>query len=185
MKNGFEATIVRYDAANDISVRFKDGYEKRSAYWAFRKGGIGHPGLHYSRSDPDKKEAFHNIKNRFVCRYGNQVFYQCECINCGKKMILTPQQMLEHAASCSGMVFNDQCGQAGKDIIEGLSAISEENAASAQQTNASMEELNATFSVIDEAADCLQELAAELDETISFFKDGEEEKAQAEKTCRS
>ena len=60
------------------------------------------------------------------------------------------------------------------DIIEDLSAISEENAASTQQTNASMEELNATFAVINEAADRLQELAGDLDETISFFKNGEE-----------
>lgn len=55
-------------------------------------------------------------------------------------------------------------------IIEDLSAVSEENAASTQETNASMEELNATFEVINHSAEELKDLAAQLDEQISFFK---------------
>ncbi len=54
-------------------------------------------------------------------------------------------------------------------IISDLSAISEENAASTEETNASMEELNATFEVISHSAGELQELAAKLNEEISFF----------------
>ena len=57
------------------------------------------------------------------------------------------------------------------DIIEDLSAISEENAASTEQTNASMEELNATFTMISESASQLQKLAEDLQETISYFQD--------------
>ncbi len=56
------------------------------------------------------------------------------------------------------------------EIISDLSAISEENAASTEETNASMQELNATFAIITESADKLQELAANLSETISYFK---------------
>ena len=56
------------------------------------------------------------------------------------------------------------------DIIEDLSAISQENAASTQQTNASMEELNATFNIISESAGSLEKSAVELDEMIGFFK---------------
>ncbi|MCR5179139.1 MAG: hypothetical protein K6C95_09195 [Lachnospiraceae bacterium] len=57
------------------------------------------------------------------------------------------------------------------EIIQDLSAISEENAASTEQTNASMQELNATFSVISESAVQLQQLADELEDTISYFRD--------------
>ena len=57
------------------------------------------------------------------------------------------------------------------EIIQDLSAISEENAASTEETNASMQELNATFSVINDSAGQLQQLADELEATISYFKD--------------
>ena len=56
------------------------------------------------------------------------------------------------------------------EIISDLSAISQENAAATQQTNASVEELNATFEVINKSATDLQDMAASLDELISFFK---------------
>ena len=56
------------------------------------------------------------------------------------------------------------------EIIQDLSAISEENAASTQETNASMQELSATFSVINESAMQLQALADNLQDTISYFK---------------
>ena len=55
-------------------------------------------------------------------------------------------------------------------IVSDLSAISEENAASTEETNASMEELNATFTIISEAAGKLQNLATEMNSTISYFK---------------
>ena len=56
------------------------------------------------------------------------------------------------------------------EIIQDLSAISEENAASTQETNASMQELSATFSVISESATQLQQLADSLQDTISYFR---------------
>lgn len=56
------------------------------------------------------------------------------------------------------------------EIIADLSAISEENAASTQETNASMEELNATFSLISDSAVRLQKLAEDLASAISYFE---------------
>ena len=56
------------------------------------------------------------------------------------------------------------------EIISDLSAISEENAASTQETNASMEELHATFTMISEEADRLKGIAAELADIISYFQ---------------
>ena len=56
------------------------------------------------------------------------------------------------------------------DVITNLSAISEENAASTQQTTASMQELNATINLLAEEAAGLTKLSVELDEQIQFFR---------------
>lgn len=55
------------------------------------------------------------------------------------------------------------------DVIENLSAVSEENAASTQQTNSSMQELNSTVSQLADAARDLKNIADALGEDISFF----------------
>lgn len=56
------------------------------------------------------------------------------------------------------------------DIIQDLSALSQENAASTEQTTASMEELNATISLLAVSAKELQNLAVALENDIKFFK---------------
>lgn len=56
------------------------------------------------------------------------------------------------------------------DVIQGLSSISEENAASTQETNASMEELNSIISVMADAAGELMVLSEQLDEQLKFFR---------------
>ena len=56
------------------------------------------------------------------------------------------------------------------DIIQDLSALSEENAASTEETTASMEELNATINLLSNAAKELQELAISLENDMRFFK---------------
>ncbi len=54
-------------------------------------------------------------------------------------------------------------------IISDLSAVAQENAASAEQTNASMQELNSTFTVITDAAEKLHLLSNDLSDAISYF----------------
>ena len=56
------------------------------------------------------------------------------------------------------------------DVISDLSAVSEENAASTQETNASMEALTDTFSQISKNAEDLRMLAGDLTDTISYFE---------------
>ncbi len=56
------------------------------------------------------------------------------------------------------------------DAMDSLSAISEENAASTQETSASMQELNATVNVLSESAGNLNDLAKKLEEDLDFFK---------------
>lgn len=88
------------------------------------------------------------------------------------------QSMAENVSNVSTSTESiaDHIGQLGAakdklvEIISDLSAISEENAASTEETNASMQELNATFAIITESADKLQELASDMQDTISYFK---------------
>ncbi len=56
------------------------------------------------------------------------------------------------------------------DAMSGLSAVSEQNAASSQETSASVEELNATVMTLADSAHDLKGIAAQLNDTISFFK---------------
>lgn len=67
----------------------------------------------------------------------------------------------------------DECNsERGKvvDVIQNLSAVSEENAASTQETTASMQELNATINMLAEAAGELKSMAQVLEENVAFFK---------------
>lgn len=56
------------------------------------------------------------------------------------------------------------------DVIQNLSAVSQENAASTEETTASMEELNATINLLAEAAGELKQMAKILEEEVAFFK---------------
>lgn len=56
------------------------------------------------------------------------------------------------------------------DIVQNLSAISEENAASSEETTASMVELNSTINILADSAKDLKELAVSLEKNISFFQ---------------
>ncbi len=73
-------------------------------------------------------------------------------------------------------IINDQAQECNKergkvvDVIQNLSAVSQENAASTEETNASMEEMNATINLLAEAAGELKSMALVLEEDVSFFK---------------
>ena len=73
-------------------------------------------------------------------------------------------------------VIHDQAGECDSergrvvDVIQNLSAVSQENAASTEETTASMEELNATINLLAEEASELKQMAHILDEDVSFFK---------------
>lgn len=56
------------------------------------------------------------------------------------------------------------------DIVSNLSAISEENASSTQQTTASMQELNATINLLAEEAGDLTKLSEALDQEVNYFQ---------------
>ena len=56
------------------------------------------------------------------------------------------------------------------DSVESLSSISEENAASTQQTSASLTQLNENMDTVTQCADGLREVAVTLQENVSYFK---------------
>ena len=56
------------------------------------------------------------------------------------------------------------------DVIGSLSALSQENAASAQETTASMEELNATIHLLADAANNLKGMSDKMEEETRFFR---------------
>lgn len=77
----------------------------------------------------------------------------------------------QHSGSVDGKA--KQCDASRSrviDIISNLSSISQENAASTQETTASMEELNATINLVAKQADDVKQYAETLQEAISFFK---------------
>ena len=99
----------------------------------------------------------------------------------GKQIISAQQDMdvmadnvstvSENSKSIGKMVTNlKSAKETLVDLVENLSAISEENAASTEQTSISMTELDTTFTVINESAAELGELASDLTETINYFK---------------
>ncbi len=55
------------------------------------------------------------------------------------------------------------------DVIQNLSAVSQQNAAATQETNASMEELNATINLLAESARELKDIAEALQKDVSYF----------------
>lgn len=66
-----------------------------------------------------------------------------------------------------------ECDQARvrvTDIVQNLSAVAQQNAASTEETNAAMQELNATINLLAEAAKDLKDIADELEKDVSFFQ---------------
>jgi methyl-accepting chemotaxis protein len=63
----------------------------------------------------------------------------------------------------------DHKRQAVMDVFANLSAVSQENASSTQQTTASMEELNATINLLAQEANDLKDVAQSLEQEVAFF----------------
>ena len=93
MNCGMETTIIRYNTAKDIDIRFEDGtVVEHRTYNSFKNGTIAHPLI---RLGCDSKN-FHG----FICKQGfkdkDRVLYKCICKHCGLEDVLTPQEMIEH-----------------------------------------------------------------------------------------
>jgi hypothetical protein len=87
MNCGMQATIIAYRSNQDIDIQFEDNtVVKNRTYNAFIKGGIAYP-----------NKSINNIEiGSEAYRMGNKVYYNCACQKCHARMILTPQEMLQH-----------------------------------------------------------------------------------------
>ena len=99
MNCGMETTIIRYNTAKNIDIRFEDGtVVEHRTYNSFKNGTIAHPLI---RLGCDSKN-FHG----FICKQGfkdkDRVLYKCICKHCGLEDVLTPQEMMEHEKSEHG-----------------------------------------------------------------------------------
>ena len=93
MKCGMETTIIRYNTAKDIDIRFEDGaVVEHKIYDNFKKGEIAHSSLRLRYGSKD----FHG----FICKQGfideDRTLYECICKHCGLEDVLTPQEMIKH-----------------------------------------------------------------------------------------
>lgn len=68
---------------------------------------------------------------------------------------------------------SDLCDEARNvvaEVMTNLSAVSEENAASAEETMAAMEELNATINIVSEEAGKIKKMSSDLEEKLKIFQ---------------
>ena len=94
MNNGLYATIIACRRSADIDIQFEDGtIVENKTRRSFTKNSIGHKYL--------KMKGF-SIYQGFEVSYAytnddnTKVYYKTKCLCCGKKALLTPQEMIEH-----------------------------------------------------------------------------------------
>lgn len=100
---------------------------------------------------------------------------QSECIDDSYEKIVTLDKNITDATN-SISVISSSCDAATElsgivvDAFDSLSAISQENAASCQQTNAGLQELNATIATLNADAGELKEISDSLVKQVDNFK---------------
>lgn len=120
-----------------------------------------------SEDSRNSMEVMEEVKTKLVEQKEklNQTRQKFEVVNTGIiKASEDTEEINEEAMSC------DTSRQRIVDLVQNLSAISEENAASTEETTASMEELNATMNLLAESSKQLKELAVHLEENTQFFQ---------------
>lgn len=129
--------------------------------------------------------AIADVINRLATESQNTV----DAMNYMQQIIDEQQQKLQETKDRFGEVSNgiqssmegikeirsdsEVCDEARvkvNDVIQNLSAVSEENAAATEETTASMQELNATMEILAGKSDQLGSLAKDMDNDLSFFK---------------
>ena len=94
MSNGLYATIIEYRNACDMDIQFEDGtIVKNRRYGNFKRGDISHE--HLKKKTPSIYQGFETVY-AYVGDDNTKVYYKTKCLCCGKKALLTPQEMIEH-----------------------------------------------------------------------------------------
>lgn len=105
---------------------------------------------------------------------------QQEKLNQTKEKFANVVTGVEHTSSETAVIRNsaqqtDNSRSVVVDVISNLSAISQENAASTEQTTASMQELNSAINLLANEAEELKHFADDLDRHMKFFDTTEED----------
>lgn len=93
--NGLMMEIIEYTKSDNIRVLFEDGEVKKTIYSSFKEGCVKHPSLWIR-----KNGEYKGFKTVFQWEEEDKTVYQCECKKCGKKSLMTPQEMIEHRKYC-------------------------------------------------------------------------------------
>lgn len=100
MHNGLKAKIVGGTKSEDLTIEFEDGMiVHHKKYYGVIKGTVEHPTLRLRGRNVvggSTLGAFNINKIAFKDANKSAVYYECQCRNCGKNGILTPQEMLKH-----------------------------------------------------------------------------------------
>lgn len=94
MKNGMNAKIIALRNKKDMDVQFEDGtIVTNRRYGNFKRGDISHE--HLKKKTPSIYQGFETVY-AYVGDDNTKVYYKTKCLCCGKKALLTPQEMIEH-----------------------------------------------------------------------------------------
>lgn len=104
--NGLWMEIIASEDKNNhsyVTVRFEDGVViSHRAYDTVKKGEVSHPNLPTQKMFDDF-HGFCRIPGSAPVWLGQKRFYPCKCKVCNTEDVLTPQQMIEHAKTHSGL----------------------------------------------------------------------------------
>jgi ribosomal protein S27E len=115
MNCGMECEIIKYDAHDDITVKFDDGYiiEHRE-YAEFLKGGIQNKNLNYRWLDDLTGQKFGRLTvleldhKQKLKNGGNVIYWKCQC-DCGNIKVLSSSHLKSGASK--------SCGCLNKELI--------------------------------------------------------------------
>ena len=91
MRCGLIGTVTEYDSKDDIvKVLFEDGEIVTTNRGSLHANCVRHPFI-----NPRGGSIYKGFKLKRGIRINDEVYYPCTCQSCGKKDILTPQEMMK------------------------------------------------------------------------------------------
>ncbi len=101
LKNGLYFIIDRYISSLNIYGHFEEtpNIKKIVTSQMLQDKSVEHPDI---ITTGYKKGFLGCFSTRFLTNDQNGTYYKCQCLKCGIKKVMTPQQMLEHKNICKG-----------------------------------------------------------------------------------
>ena len=93
---GLIATITKKGSEGSMFIKFEDGTLVSGSVSNFVNGSIGHPEL----KARGEKCHYAGFEAKKLVRLEDRTLHTCECMRCGLRDMMTPQEMLEHERNC-------------------------------------------------------------------------------------